>query len=467
MQKYKTAKGTRDSDPKTEYLKQKLLEECETMFKLYNAQRMDTPIIELYDLLVNSNSSSNSKETGKTQDKEIQETQDTEIQTVEKEIFTLNNKNTDGEKTALRFDLTVPFSRYVQTNQIKNMKRYQIGKVFRRDQPSANRYREFLQCDYDYLGNNNETFTDIETLTLLQSILQKFKTKFNLPEYTILINSRKLLNNIFKLCDISSTSENNENICRILDKLDKITWKIAQQELLKYISKSSTDKLYQFINVNQLNTEEINNQINTEELNTQLNNLDEYKKLRNILERVENTEIDLSLARGLQYYTGLVFEVKIRDVNVSIAGGGRYDKMMNIPCIGFSLGIDRIINYTSTQMESVKVWIAAIQRETKQKEIKQTEEDIPNKLQQEIQEDKIQNYKLSILKELRNNNISCDTTFKTLPIKKSIQYANNNNINFIIFVGTTELETETVTIKNLKTKTQNNLKLTDLLTYFK
>ena len=450
MQKYKTAKGTRDSDPQKEHLKQKLLQECERIFKLYNAQRMDTPIIELYDLLLNSNSNSDTRTDTVTRDTNLQ-----------KEIFILNNKNTDGEKTALRFDLTVPFSRYVQTNRIKRMKRYQIGKVFRRDQPSANRYREFVQCDYDCLGKNNEQITDIETLTLLENILQNFKDKYNLPQYTIRINSRKLLNKIFKICEISE--KDIENCCRILDKLDKITWDVARYEFFKYgISEISVNTLYRFIY-------EVTHE-------NELNELSEYKNLKRVLESVANTKIDLSLARGLQYYTGIIFEVCLVNgsngsngsnvpsvPSVSIAGGGRYDKMMNIPCIGFSLGIDRIINYTSSEMESIKVWIVEVGTKNKQEK----QENIENIEDIEKSESftNVTNYRLQILNKLRMNNISCDTVFKKVnpTVKKSIQYANKNKIPFVIFLGESELLTQTVTIKNLNTKIQSNMTFPDLL----
>ena len=136
----KTPKGTRDSNPEKEYARSEMLGECERVFELYGGKRMDTPTFELYDMLM-----------------EKYQNDDTE-----KEIFVLESKKENSEKCALRYDLTVPFSRYVKMNRIKSMKRYQIGKVFRRDKPSPGRYREFMQCDYDCLGKNDEVRTDIE-----------------------------------------------------------------------------------------------------------------------------------------------------------------------------------------------------------------------------------------------------------------------------------------------------------------
>ena len=199
----KTPKGTRDSDPNTERLRQEILKDCERIFALFDAKRMDTPSFELYDIL-------------------IKEKED-------KEIFILENKKDSGEKCGLRYDLTVPFSRYVKMNNIKYMKRYQIGKVFRRDKPSPGRYREFTQCDYDCLGNNNSTLTDIETLQILNMLFKNLKEKFNLPNYIIRINSREILQDIMIKSGIPE--DLFSTICSSIDKLDKCDWKEVSIEM--------------------------------------------------------------------------------------------------------------------------------------------------------------------------------------------------------------------------------------------
>jgi histidyl-tRNA synthetase len=219
MSEYKVPKGTRDSNPETEKLRQKLIEECEKQFLLYNAVRIDTPTFELYSLLMEKYNDENTKE-----------------------IYVLENKNDNGEKCALRYDLTVPFSRYVKTNHINNIRKYQIGKVFRRDNPSPGRYREFYQCDYDCLGDNIEWITDAETLLLLNNILAVFRDKYNMPNYVIRINSREILLDMMIACNISP--ELFSATCSCIDKLDKCEWKKVSSELLaKGICQESINKL--------------------------------------------------------------------------------------------------------------------------------------------------------------------------------------------------------------------------------
>jgi histidyl-tRNA synthetase len=399
----KTPKGTRDSDPETEKLRQEIIKECERNFILYGAKRIDTPCFERYDLLA-----------GKYEE--------------EKEIFVLENKKETGEKCALRYDLTVPFSRYVKMNSVKKMKRFQIGKVFRRDKPSPGRYREFIQCDYDNLGKNDELLTDIETLTLLNSILKNLQQKFCLPEYIIRINSRQILSDIMLQADIPQNLF--PDICSSIDKLDKTEWSEVSNEMKrKGLSETSIEKLKDILYSNSEN------------------NIDD--KMKEILTQDLPIVLDIKLARGLHYYTGLIFEVVLKNQkSPSISGGGRYDNLCGIPCVGFSLGIDRILDYVKCEfVQNLKIWVIEINREKKKE---------------------ITDYRMKIVKMLRENNIACDTSMKTKPssTKKQMKYASDNKIPYVVILGETECAQNSLTIKSMSKKEQKSFPLKDIPNIF-
>ena len=396
----KTPKGTRDSDPNTERLRQEILKDCERIFALFDAKRMDTPSFELYDIL-------------------IKEKED-------KEIFILENKKDSGEKCGLRYDLTVPFSRYVKMNNIKYMKRYQIGKVFRRDKPSPGRYREFTQCDYDCLGNNNSTLTDIETLQILNMLFKNLKEKFNLPNYIIRINSREILQDIMIKSGIPE--DLFSTICSSIDKLDKCDWKEVSIEMSnKGLSEKSINILQNILFGNE--------KIDTESIDK-------------ILKLDIPVKLDLTLARGLSYYSGLIFEVVLQDQkSLSISGGGRYDNLCGIPCIGFSLGIDRIIDYVKYDFsQTIKVYVVEMNKQNK---------------------NEITDYRMKIAMTLRENNIPTSTSIKNKTVvKKEIAYASDDKIPYVILIGEEEYNTNTILIKNLETKEQKNFNLDEMLNFF-
>jgi len=398
----KTPKGTKDSSPENEKLKTLVLNECEKIFRNYNAEKMDTPTFELYSILMNK------------------------YENVDKEIFILENKKENGEKCALRYDLTVPFSRYIKMNNIKKMKRYQIGKVFRRDQPSKNRYREFTQCDYDCLGKNIELLSDIETLELLKNILDNLVKKFNLPEYIIKVNNRKILFQILELSFIPK--ELFQKVCSSIDKLDKYDWNFITNELVeKGLTENSIQKLKTFITNNNLDFLEDESEMN-------------------LILKSDLVVLDLSLARGLDYYTGIIFEVVLKnEKSLSIAGGGRYDELCNIPCIGFSLGIDRILPYLSYKNEQfLKAWIIQIG---------------DNK--------ELSLYKLEILTLLRKNDISVDAKMKISKSKKEFKFIAEKEIPYAIIIGENERKEKKISIKNIKTRKQETLSIEEAVSFLK
>jgi histidyl-tRNA synthetase len=407
----KTPKGTRDSGPEREELRSQILKECERVFELYGARRTDTPTFELYDMLM----------------KKYENDETEKLGFGEKEIFVLESKKENSEKCALRYDLTVPFSRYVKMNRIKSMKRYQIGKVFRRDKPSPGRYREFMQCDYDCLDKNNEVRTDIETLTLLNDILTVLKEKFGLPEYIIRINSREIINDMLTQSDIDESLFST--VCSSIDKLDKISWDDVKNEIsAKGVFDISIQKLGKFF---------FQKDITFVNKNT-------VDKMEKILKERLPLKLDTTLCRGLTYYTGIIFEVVLKnEKSLSIAGGGRYDNLCDIPCVGFSLGIDRILEYIKTEIpSSVKVWVLEINK--------------GNKIE-------ITDYRMEVVNILRKRGISRDTSLKSKQksVKKQFKYASDNKIPYSIIIGETEYQQRLITLKDMNTKTQKTMNLNE------
>lgn len=407
----KVPKGTRDSLPETERLRQKLIKECENQFLLFDAERMDTPTFEILSTLTEKyNNDENAKE-----------------------IYTLDNKKETGEKCGLRYDLTVPFSRYVKSNKILNMRRYQIGKVFRRDNPSPGRYREFYQCDYDCLGDNIDWLADAETLILLRNILNIFVEKYNLPNFTIKVSSREILYDMMTTCDIPMKLFSTT--CSSIDKLDKCTWERVSKELdQKGLSSDSIDKLEKIL---------FNNDLSFISDNVK-NKLDKMFKLTGN----NNIILDLKIARGLDYYTGVIFEVVLlnnegkeeKNCNISIAGGGRYDKLCSGPCVGFSIGIDRILNYTSFNFEnSTKVWV------------------ISYKSKKSKNEEAMLLYKFQIVTKLREKGISAGTDIKITNSNKVIAKTLKKGIRYIIFVDDNSLEDNIITLEVNKEKVRGSL----------
>lgn len=439
----KTPKGTKDSLPQEERLKQLIIEECENGFKNAGAERIDTPSFELYSVLMDKYGDN------------------------EKEIFVLETKNGEKEngetkenkkeKCALRYDLTVPFSRYVKTHKIDKMKRYQIGKVFRRDKPSLGRYREFTQCDYDALGYPSNIFTDIETLCILNNILKNLRNKYNLPKYIIKINSKQILYDILnnsKIPEILFSS-----ITSSIDKLDKTSWDEVSREMKE---KGLNDE-----QISKLGSSLQNACLNNERTDIQKENMDYIKSIleyfqvsKTTEEKSETTEncieLDLTLARGLDYYTGIIFEVKISNDNkkkeengkkdeknisqypLSVCGGGRYNTLCSKPCIGFSIGVDRLVNFISVKEERpFDVWIISFI------------DDI---------------YVLQILQFLREKNIRVGSSLeKVNNPKKQLKYASDNNIPFVIIIDNDVKNEKKIQLKNLITREQKILSLEESL----
>ena len=325
----KTPKGTVDYNGYQMKIRNYCINLISTVFKQHGAEQIDTPVFELKEILMNKYG------------------EDSKL------IYDLDDQG--GEKCSLRYDLTVPFARYVAMNNIKSMRRFQIAKVYRRDNPviTKGRFREFYQCDFDIAGEYDLMIADAECLYILSDILNRLK----IGDFKIKINHRKLLDSIFEISGVPS--DKYRLISSSIDKLDKLSWDEVKKEMIyKGLTSEIINNIHNFVIEKGPIKSLLEKLINEKRFNKSENALkvlDELKVLLNYTDAfgiTDNIIFDLSLARGLDYYTGLIFEAVIdnKDFNIvgSVAGGGRYDNLVGmfgknqIPSIGFSIGLERI-----------------------------------------------------------------------------------------------------------------------------
>ncbi|MBI2659864.1 histidine--tRNA ligase, partial [Candidatus Woesearchaeota archaeon] len=337
-------KGTRDTSPEEKIVKDRIVSTLREVFELYGYAPLDTPILERFDVL-------SSKYAGGAE--------------ILKETFKLTDQG--NRELGLRYDLTVPMCRYIAMNPTIKMpfKRYQIGEVFRDGPVASARYRQFTQCDVDVVGSSLMS-ADAEIVALVYSAF----AKLNL-DVVVKVNNRKLLNNILDYCGVQK--EKQEAAILSIDKLKKYGISVVKGELKEQkIDESRVNKIVDIISVRG------NNQEKTSQLKKFLKDSEGLREIEEMLSFLKNmncdADFDVSLARGLAYYTGTVFEGLLKNSNVksSVCGGGRYDKMIgaffgkgNYPAVGISFGVDRIYDalvekQKITQKTNTQVYIIPI-----------------------------------------------------------------------------------------------------------
>jgi len=326
----KVVKGARDFTPLQMSIRNKVFQKITTVFKNHGAVEIDTPVFELKETL-----------TGKYGE-------DSKL------IYDLVDQG--GEMLSLRYDLTVPFARYMAIHNIPSIKRYHIGKVYRRDQPAMNkgRFREFYQCDFDIAGASSGLMVpDAEVLKIVVEVL----TELNIGTFLIKLNHRLLLDAMIELSNIGN--DKFKTVCSSVDKLDKEAWETVREELIKKgISTEQCEKLHSFVKLKDtpwsllkvLKENEV--LMKSTKGSTAIKEFEVLFEYLDILEVTPYVSFDLSLARGLDYYTGLIYEVILTggDKIGSISGGGRYDELVGmfsgrqIPSVGVSFGVERIFH---------------------------------------------------------------------------------------------------------------------------
>lgn len=331
----KLPKGTRDFAKEQMIVREKAFSIIQNVFKKHGATALDTPVFELRETLMGKYG------------------EDSKL------IYDIADQG--GELCSLRYDLTVPFARYVAMNGIASFKRYQIAKVYRRDNPSKGRYREFYQCDFDIAGLSEPMGPDFEVVKILTELLDKLE----IGDYVVKLNHRKLLDGMLEICGVPA--EKFRTICSSIDKLDKQTFEQVKKEMVeeKGLSPEIADRIGGFVKekgapmelLTKLRQEGSEFLANTSSKEA----LDELSIMFEALERSKCSHrivFDLSLARGLDYYTGVIFEAVCIGAEVgSIAAGGRYDNLIGmfgskqVPAVGMSLGIERVFNIMEEQQK--------------------------------------------------------------------------------------------------------------------
>ncbi|RGB26812.1 histidyl-tRNA synthetase [Rhizophagus diaphanus] len=465
----KVPKGTRDYNEIEMAIREKVFSTIISVFKRHGAVTIDTPVFELREIL-----------TGKYGEES-------------KLIYNLEDQG--GELCSLRYDLTVPFARFLAMNGTQSIKRYQIAKVYRRDQPAMTkgRMREFYQCDFDIAGNFDPMIPDSEVIKIMIECL----TELDIGKFTIKVNHRKILDGIFEICGVPE--EKIRPISSAVDKLDKSPWKDVRDEMTnekgldpiiadrigEYVKlkggKDLLEKLYQ--------DQKLCANKNAKEGLEDLVLLFKYLEVFEVLDMIS---FDLSLARGLDYYTGIIYEAitehsgpptledgtkvarKLKKdsdefdettIGVgSIAAGGRYDKLVgtlvgrtnnDIPCVGVSIGVERVFSillqkYKPEQVKAneVEVYVIAVG-------------------------DGLLEDRMKVCAELWNAGIKAEFMYKAKPkLQPQFSTCDRYQIPFAVIIGKDELDIGQVRIKDMRSKEQgggggSSVKRSDMITELK
>ena len=434
-------KGTRDYSPDEMKKREYLFEVFRYNFNLYGFNCIETPSMENSEIL-------NGKygEEGDRLIYRILDSGDFLKNIDNKENISSNNLKSQISKKGLRYDLTVPFARYVSMNRNKitmPFKRYQIQPVWRADRPQKGRFREFYQCDVDYIGTKS-IVCESEIISLVYSIFNKLK----FDDFKIKLNNRKILLGISEELNFK---DKFEKFCILIDKIDKIGVSGLKKEMkLNKFPTSSIKKLISLIELKGNNSLKIN-YVKTFLSNSKIG-LEGINEIENLMKIKNDFSLDFTLARGLSYYTSTIFEVVSTNNNIgSLCGGGRYDDLTeifgykNISGIGISFGIERIIEVLNTN----NLFPKKIESDN-------------NVLISYLSNDLIKN-SLKLANKLRENGIPTDLYSEKAKLKKQLQYANNNNIPFVIIIGEDEIKNRKYILKNMKNGNQNLLTINEII----
>ena len=425
----RTLPGFMELLPEEQILFNQMKEKIAKSYEKFGFLPIDTPVIEMSEVLL-------AKAGGET----------------EKQIYRFNKGEND---LALRFDLTVPLEKYV-TQYYNNLafpfRRYQIGKVYRGERPQKGRFREFYQCDIDIIGDGElSIINDAE----LPAVIYNTIRELGFSDFTICMNNRKILNGLFKELN---QEENSVEIMRIIDKLEKIG-KENVIECLKDINvpEQEINKIMEFIQIDGTTDEKLEK---LEKLNIS-NELFEkgLEELRQVVKYVRgfgvpdtNFKVDLTIARGLDYYTGTVYETFLNDYREigSVCSGGRYENLAEyytdrkLPGVGVSIGLTRLF-YKLNELKAINA--------------KQTS--IAKVLVISMVEDMSKS--LETATKLRANGINAEVYLEDKKIKAKFKYADRLKIPYVIVVGEDEIANNVVTLKNMQTGEQETLTIEEAI----
>lgn len=446
-QKPSVPKGTRDFSPVEMVKRNFIFDTIKDVFKRFGYLPIETPSMENLSTLMGKYGEEGDKLLFK-----ILNSGDylSKVKSNLSEVQS-NKLTTEISEKGLRYDLTVPFARFVVQHRSDitfPFKRYQIQPVWRADRPQKGRYREFYQCDVDVIGSDS-LLNEVELIQIIDKVFEKLNIKADIK-----LNNRKIL---LGIAETIGAPDKFIDITVAIDKLDKIGLEKVNEELLsKGISQDAIKKLKPIFDLSGTNDEKLQSLKEiVKDSETGLKGVEEVRTVLNYFNTLSlniDLELDLTLARGLNYYTGAIFEVKAKDVEIgSICGGGRYDDLTGIfglkdvSGVGVSFGADRIYDV----MEQLDIFPKEIVASTKVMFVNFGEKE--------------ELYCLPLLQALREAAINAEIFPESAKMKKQMTYANNKNIPYVILVGNNEMQKGILTVKDMISGEQNELTFDELI----
>lgn len=416
-------RGVRDLLPNEALFRNEFLRKAERIFQNFGFLSIDTPSFESLDVLFAKQS----------------------IGDENKLIYTMKEEN-----IGLRYDFTVSLARFYAMHQELPLplKRYQIGKVWRREEPQKNRYREIMQCDVDILGGR-QIYTDCEVIAATARILESANI-----QYELRINDRRLLDML--LAKLGIDQQLHPKIFRVIDKIEKIGEDAAVSELSALgVNANNIDQIVGLLKLNSANQDKLSY---ASSLLGETNELKEFGMLLSALDTYKlkgNIIFDFSVVRGLDYYTSTVFEFKSSGENAisaSIGGGGRYDNLIglysgkNVPAVGSSLGIDRIMDLLGYKSSPIYTYANVIVNYINDSNI---------------------NYALGIVGKLRESGINADINLAQRNITNQLSYANSMRMPYVITIGNEEEKSNKLKLRNLSSGDEEMLSIDEAINKLK
>ncbi len=404
---FKTVRGMRDFLPEKMKKKQFIEDTIRKVFEKYGYEPLQSPVVEEFELLSAKGSGG---------------------EAIKDEIYYFKDKG--DRELGLRYDMTVPLARIVATNPAlpRPFKRYVIGQVYRYDRPQAKRYREFTQADWDIIGVKS-VLADFEVVQVAVDLMRSLGF-----EFTIKVNNRMVLEELALKMNVKK--EQIKDAFRSIDKLDKIGEKGVREE---FKEKGIDDSILEQIFVNSF-----------DEVKARIGESESIKELEQLLElakdnKYKEVKFELSLARGLEYYTGVVFEISINQ-GPSVAGGGRYDKLVGLyggqdsPAVGCSFGVDRLYDALEEQLligSNTDVFIIPMG-------------------------EKAGYFSTKLAAKIRNSGFGVELDLAGRNFKKNFEYVQKKGIEFVIVVGDDELKSGKFKVKDMNTKEEKEFTLEDI-----
>ncbi len=419
-------KGTRDFPPEIKILRDEIFRKIVSIFERYGFVPIETPVVERWDILK-----------GKYGEE------------AESRLIWRFKLPYSEKEYALRYDLTVPLARFfARFNPKLPFKRYQIGRVYRYENPQKGRYREFYQCDADILGAE-EPFPDIEIIDMMSEVFDEFK----IPKYLIKLNDRRVLNDIFEKRLGIKNADIMLKIFRSVDKLDKIGKSGVLAELEKMgLPKDKIEYISKILETSEYANKEVLEFLErfsgegVEKGRKLLENILDYSKVKN------SVKIDLSLVRGLDYYTGMIFEIVVEKPRIgSLSGGGRYDNLIGmfinkqIPAVGGTVGVERLIEagiengiFKIKECAIADAGVIALS-------------------------DSAMKYALKVAHSLRKNGVNTYMIYRPTSPVKGIKHLEKRKIKYAVLIGEEEVKEKTFTLQNLETRERDKYKLSEIV----